>query len=333
MFSANGEVPWHKLGVIVDEEVVDAAAAMELSGLDWLVEKVPIHFEQPEPYERFAMVPQHFATVRNDRFGSEAALGVVGPHYTVVQNRELFEFADALLRTGAAKYETAGSLAGGRRVWCLAKFPEHVVSVADQDPIGLHLLIWNAHDGGESFCAAVVGIRVVCNNTLDFAMAGAQRVWRLRHTGSIHDRMEEATQALDLAFDYERAFATELRALVARRISSVEFERVLAHVRPVGDDGDVSVRMQRDRDDIATAYRSADTCNMPGIVGTRYAALQAVTLWADHGWRVARSSGGSALENRLRRTWWGSAHYLKQQAFDLLRRDEVPQVEVKVRAG
>ena len=47
-------------------------------------------------------------------------LGVVTDRYKVIQNEEAFAFTDTLLGEGV-RYETAGSLQEGRRVWMLAR--------------------------------------------------------------------------------------------------------------------------------------------------------------------------------------------------------------------
>lgn len=49
----------------------------------------------------------------------------------VVQNAEAFAFTDALLGEGV-KYETAGSLQEGRRIWLLAKLPDRYIIEGEQ---------------------------------------------------------------------------------------------------------------------------------------------------------------------------------------------------------
>jgi len=55
----------------------------------------------------------------------------VSDRYKVVQNKDAFAFTDALLGEGV-KYETAGSLCDGKRIWLLAKLPERYEIMGEQ---------------------------------------------------------------------------------------------------------------------------------------------------------------------------------------------------------
>jgi phage/plasmid-like protein (TIGR03299 family) len=145
MFSVR-EVPWHELGAVLDRAPASVAEAVEASGLGWRVELEPIAVERTllapagnaltsahEP------ISGYFATVRQD---TRAVLGIVGERYRVLHNKQAFEFVDQVLGS-AMRFETAGSLHGGRRVWILARLPEHVSVGGDQvDP---YVLLMNSH--------------------------------------------------------------------------------------------------------------------------------------------------------------------------------------------
>ncbi len=107
------EKPWHALGIMI-AEAPDSAAALHLAGLDWNVLQKDIMTAGGS-----STIPGFKANVR-DNDGS--VLGIVTDRYRVVQNEETFSFTDALLGEGV-RYETAGSLQGGRRTWILARLP------------------------------------------------------------------------------------------------------------------------------------------------------------------------------------------------------------------
>ena len=114
------------------------------------------------------------------------------------------------------------------------------------------------------------------------------------------------------------------------------------------EEGNHSARAAKSRAAIEWAFDQLDCCNLPGIKGTRWAAYNAVTAWADHaqGTQV-RSQEGAVMtaaqkderraENRLTSIWNGSSAYLKNLAFQLLGSDGPltldmrPQEKVKVR--
>lgn len=209
MFSVR-EVPWHGLGTIVDEAPT-AEEAIKLAGLDWQVYQRHIECDG-------IIVPDRVGNVREkiidntpsvasffDTGGSSGqaiqknVLGIVSPNYQIVQNREAFDFFDNLIGT-EARYETAGSLGNGEQIWLTAKFSKDW-KIAD-DNINGYLLLSNGHDGLHSLKAAITPVRVVCQNTLYFALANALRTWNFRHHSNITDKMKDARSALGLTFKY-----------------------------------------------------------------------------------------------------------------------------------
>lgn len=104
------EVPWHGLRVEV-VEAPDSAVALKTAGLDWEVARCPVYVDGN-------VVDDYFANVR---MSDNQVLGIVGKDYRIVQNREAFAFTDKLLGNEGVRYDTAGGLKGGRRVWMLAR--------------------------------------------------------------------------------------------------------------------------------------------------------------------------------------------------------------------
>lgn len=112
------ETPWHGLGTKVMEAPA-SGEALKIAGLDWKVIQEPIYTTEKEPIEGFKV---------NVRDSDRRVLGVVSDRYKIVQNQEAFSFTDELLGEGV-RYETAGSLQNGRKVWLLARMPhEYIIS-------------------------------------------------------------------------------------------------------------------------------------------------------------------------------------------------------------
>ena len=166
------EKPWHGLGTRV-ETALTSKEALQLAGFDWKVIQKPILTEDGSLIEGFK------ANVR-DR--DQKVLGVVSNRYKVVQNEEAFAFTDALLGEGV-RYETAGSLAEGKRTWILAMLPHKYIIAGDE--ITPYLVFMNSHDGSGAIKAAMTPIRVICQNTLNLALARAKRSWSTNHIGDI----------------------------------------------------------------------------------------------------------------------------------------------------
>ena len=93
------EVPWHGLGVRV-EEALDSKEALTAAGLDWKVGQQPIYTADlvcpsGKVYtSQEQLVPNYKANIRDI---DGAVLGVVTDRYRIVQNEEAFAFTDALI--------------------------------------------------------------------------------------------------------------------------------------------------------------------------------------------------------------------------------------------
>ena len=83
-----GDPPWHRLGTKLDGPAT-AAEAIEAAGLNWEVAKVPLQAKQNG---HTIPVPGKYATLRADRIDQPGCpvFGIVGTHYTPLQNRDAF---------------------------------------------------------------------------------------------------------------------------------------------------------------------------------------------------------------------------------------------------
>ena len=176
MFSVR-EMPWHGLGVVLDQYPRSIDEALEKAGLGWKVTHGDVLVvKHPEWTDDFGtkhpaeLIPAKGfkANLRED---TGEVLGIVSDEYEVVDNRDAFRFLDALIGS-ELHFETAGSLWGGRRVWCLARLPEYVELGGDLS--ATYIYVANSHDGSMAVTAAVTPIRIVCANTLGAALRQAE---------------------------------------------------------------------------------------------------------------------------------------------------------------
>ncbi len=206
-------VPWHGLGTEV-AEAPNSAEALKLAGLDWEVKKIPVINGLS-----MGIIPDYYA---NTRISDNATLGIVKTKYQIVQNKEAFDFTDSLLGEGC-KYETAGSLRDGKTIWLLAKMPTTQILGDDVEPF---LCFTNSHDGSGGVKVCLTPTRVVCNNTLNFALSNAKRVWAARHTSSVQSKLEEARETLGLAQLYMEELNNKAEELATYKISDSELEKI-----------------------------------------------------------------------------------------------------------
>ena len=214
-------VPWHGLGTAVSEAPT-SAEAIKLAGLDWDVVPKPVDIEG-------RIIPN---TYGNERSSDKAVLGIVTGRYKIVQNRDAFDFTDNLI-SGDVKYETAGSLKGGKRIWLLARLPEK--KILDDEFIP-YICFTNSHDGYGSVKACMTPTRVVCNNTLNLALETAKRTWSTKHIGNLLAKMEEAKKALEMADEYMDALDKKANELANITIDTDFINKVIKEIFPLTED-------------------------------------------------------------------------------------------------
>lgn len=183
------EKAWHGLGQIV-EEYPTSEEAIIFAGLDYEVIKKPIQTIDSEE------INNYFATVRTD---TAQTLGIVGSKYEVVQNKTAFSFFDALVNNGEGiKYETAGALGDGERIFITAKMPE-LIRVGRNDMIEQYIFLTTSHDGSGSIMAAFTPIRIVCNNTLSMALKDNTNAVFIKHTANAELKLTEAARIIQIS--------------------------------------------------------------------------------------------------------------------------------------
>ena len=262
------EKPWHKLGVRV-EEALTAEEALEKAGLNWDVNPMPVFDSHGRE------IPGYSANVRSS---DESVLGIVGSRYQIVQNREAFDFTDSLIGEGL-KYETAGSLKGGKRIWLLGKMPERYINGDKFEP---YICFTNTHDGTGAVKCCMTPIRVVCNNTLNMALEGAKQSWSTRHTGNIQTKLADARRTLELADLYLRKFAEQADQLANESMDSQMVISVLNQIVPVSKDATDRQKKyaQQTKDQIQICMLAPDILK---FAGTKWGFLNAVADYVDHG--------------------------------------------------
>lgn len=189
---------WHGLGQIIENYPTSEEAIIH-AGLDYEVEKRQIftystgNFQNPALFYPDTEIKNFFATVRKD---TDQILGVVGSKYEVVQNRTAFTFFDSLVTANnGIKYETAGALGNGERIFITAKMPE-VIKVGRKDIIEEYIFLTTSHDGSGSIMAAFTPVRIVCNNTLNMALRDHSNAVFIKHTANAETKLKEAARII-----------------------------------------------------------------------------------------------------------------------------------------
>ena len=315
MFSVR-EMPWHGLGTVLDEYPGSIKEALELSGLNWQIVQRPVHFPMTTDVDGHELVtyPQANNFWLNVREDTNEPLGVVTERYKPIQNHEAFAFMDNLIGTDMA-FETAGSLHGGKKVWVLCKLPDYI-QVAGDD-VSQYVFIANAHDGKSACLVSVSPVRIVCANTLGWAISKAkrgQRTYTVRHTGNINMKLHEARNVMGITIDYYKQFKDLGDQMALAPFTEREMNNVLDALYPTESGmGDRAVtNRQVAKDAIMSIYRGEGvrgdtTGNAPG---SKWCAANAIAEYADYGRKMTKRG------NQVARSFEDNA--IKQRGFELI---------------
>jgi phage/plasmid-like protein (TIGR03299 family) len=251
--------------------VLTAEDAIVAGGLDWEVEMRPIYRRiDHEFFEAYAQIENRFELTR---VSDGTPYAVLSDKYKPFQNRQAFNFMDSLVASGAAKYETAGSLKGGRVVFITMETPDYI-TLPGGDKIKTYLLLRTTHDGTGRIMVYVVTVRVVCMNTLTWAVEGARHKWGVTHTSNVETKVAQAQKSLGLTIDYERAFEAEAKELLAVPVSTDQLVRVLK------DTLEDKPRRDSEIEKIIINFQESPT--VAGLDDSAWKAVNATTEYFEH---------------------------------------------------
>jgi phage/plasmid-like protein (TIGR03299 family) len=246
------ERAWHGLGTTFDRPLT-AKEALEGCHADWTVASRNIYYPTAEfgkmLMENKPITPQEFmskyllriddkkANVRED---NEFNLGIVGKDYGIVQNTDAFDFID-MLTTGKCgglipSIECAGVLGNGERIFITAKLPESIMVANNRnDLVDMYFVFTTSHSGEGAVTTLITPVRVVCQNTLNFAFKHNSGKLSFRHTTNVLKRLdltnkenaERAFKCMHLYDTYKTYFEQSLNALAKIRLNDKQVENIL----------------------------------------------------------------------------------------------------------
>lgn len=295
-----GDVPWHGLGTKVSNDLTPGQM-MQKAGVDWKVREVESFVE----FDGKRMPTGQKSLIRET---DGKILTNVGENWHPVQNEQAFEFFNEYVIAGDMEMHTAGSLKGGQVVWALAKVKESF-DLFGGDQVDSYMLFSNPHQYGKAIDVRFTPIRVVCNNTLTFAInSQADRAVKVGHRAAFNADSVKTT--LGIAHEKFTKYKEMAQFLGTKRFSVDNLLQYYNEVFPLtsGQDKQKEVtkesisRMARQAYDVLESQPGAEFAE-----GTWWQAFNSVTYMTDH-------LQGRNADNRLYNQWFGSNQLRKIKA-------------------
>lgn len=255
-FAENGakQRAWHGLGQVVNEPMF-VSDAIKLCHADYNVKLQPIVVLNDEIVSLMEnggtikasellslIVPNKKATMRTDL---NKPLGITSNNYGIVQNIDAFKFVDMLCsgleadRTEKPTIECCGVLGNGERVFITCKMPQDIIiNPRTDDRIETYVVFTTSHDGSGAVRCMVTNVRVVCQNTLNYAMRHNSGRISFRHSSKVMSRIdllnkenaEFAYRTLGLWREYENSFKESLEHLRNIKVSERDLDKIIAEI-------------------------------------------------------------------------------------------------------
>jgi len=298
-----GETPWHGLG----QELQQGASIdtwTKAAGLDWAVNEAVVEFSINDTLMSF---DQRKVLYRSD---TQAPLSVVSDGYKTVQPATILDFFREVTSKTDAQMETAGSLAGGKVIWALARLGNDA-KIRD-DVIAPYLMLSTSYDMSIPTIAKLVATRVVCRNTIQVALGENQKQIRIPHSTDF--QAEKVRAGLEISLDEFDKFKQRAGLLAAQSFDLSAMDKFLLQLlQPEkGEiDGD-AIRKSAAYKKITSLFSGGQMGGeQDAVKNTAWGALNAVTEYIDH-------IKGRNQSARLMDAWYGQASKFKERALDLL---------------
>jgi phage/plasmid-like protein (TIGR03299 family) len=296
-FASFREPAWHGLGTVFTEEknTNEMLVAANLNNWNVRLEELTI----PSTLTSDKNYQYVIRTNPTDKSQTDV-LGIVGERYVPLQNEDLFSFGDNIL-DGGGRWETAGSIRGGRVVFgSLALERETVLDPNGvADVVKTYLLINTSHDGSVAIQASITPVRVVCANTLNVALNttrkkdGVKQSFKIRHTQTAEGKITVARQALGMANSYMDAFDKMAHAMISQEITAKQFNEIILAAYPKPDkDTKGALKKWENKVDVINDIYTGEFNGM--IAGNAWGAFNALTERLDW-YRSARGGSNESL--------------------------------------
>ena len=308
-FSKTGQkLAWHGLGQVLNNPM-DSATAMKEACLDWnVVQKNLCHkIEKMDSIETVEL-PN---TIGNFREDTQELLGVVKGRYKPVQNQECFSFLDSLNQDGIVRYETAGALGQGERIFMAAQMAGDWKVGNDQ--VAQYLLCFNSHDGSSSLEIIPTAVRVVCANTLSLARKG--KGFKMKHTTNVQEKMNLASKMFEVCQKDMEQWIKIQNKMNETGFSNEDFKKLIEVLCPIDSEMNKQAkeRASEKRISLFSIWQGEKTQPQNK---TAWAALNAITFYEDHS--DEHILKGNVNESRFLRSTEGKGNETKQKAQELI---------------
>jgi phage/plasmid-like protein (TIGR03299 family) len=161
------------------------------------------------------------------------------------------------------------------------------------DETKLYLVVYTSHDGSVAVQSAITPVRVMCQNTLNFAMRKAKQSFKIRHTQTVDGKIAAAREALGLTFAYADEFEKQAKELFEIEVSNAKFNEIINKMYPKPE-ADVKGAVKKWENKVITIGDLYNAKHNENIKNTAWGVVNTLTERLDYH-RTARKAGDSLM--------------------------------------
>ncbi len=302
--------PWHNVGTVLNA-VPDFDSAIRMLTLDQVYEK-----RELATHHNGELVPVQNSMIVMRSDGKE--FSTVGKEFELLQPSQAFSPFRGLIDSGLVDLEAGGMLRGGSQAWFLGKVKENgTKEIVKNDPIKCYFLMATGFDGTLRNVIQDCNERVVCANTLGFAMREDNKNINLKfkHTKNVMHKINNVEALVKGRIEGFNKQVESYQYLASKKITSDIAQKYI---------GQVFLTMEEFNGQKEIGTKKANTVShvidlidtqkgleyVPAIRGTAWQAYNAVTEYVTHEY-------GRTSDSRIHSQFFGESAKLNQKAMEL----------------
>ena len=257
------EKPWWYQAEMQGDEPTIYSGAVPLEDVkrrifDWEAVRCAIKVDIPDRLD--VLVPKMYAIV-NSKTGH--VFKIASDNYVIHQYQDwLVKKVATLLDNGNLQIGSAGLLRKGAGAFVSVETPENVKTRSGMK-IKSKLLAASSHDSKLASTYKFVSTIVVCDNTLNWALAEKySEPYRMRHTANSLGRLEDVRKSLDIVIAGSEGMLDFLDTLSEIKVSDSQWQEIVERLVPVPDPSrpQVVARLKNKHLELDNLWRSDPRC-------------------------------------------------------------------------
>ncbi len=256
--------------------------------------------------------PVFYQVTRSD---TSAPLGIVMKRYRPIQNSACAEIADAMRESGA-KITRASSLDNGARCFWNLEWPRNKDINVVGDIVGRRGIIQNSHDGRYSALVRLVPLRLQCLNGMVVPVPKFGFEFRIKHTESSVERVEQAKVIMAGSGRYFDTFAQVGDRMARTPVTDAHATAILKHIPSLKKDTDGA---REKLAAIMALFKGEQRgASNEAMRGTAWGLLNAATEFADYAQGNRITGGSDRATQRFKSAFEGTSKQLKDGAYEAI---------------